>query len=216
MADNRTMYSPLRQLGPPDTPAKLIRCRRRLLGRHAGQRQPQSQTLRVSTASRHPYRSIAISFGLTRHEPSYTRFPAFSPARKPEVTRERLDVTGPMPSRLGKRTFRFSRSDKNISAIPKSRRSAKLRWRDARFLMHKLNMPAYRPNAAIILRNSCGEILVCERSDWWGCWQFPQGRSKEGRDACSMRCTVKSRKNSASSLPITALFRAKVLIDTFS
>ena len=46
--------------------------------------------------------------------------------------------------------------------------------------MHKLNMPAYRPNAAIILRNSSGEILVCERSDWWGCWQFPQGGVKKG------------------------------------
>ena len=46
--------------------------------------------------------------------------------------------------------------------------------------MHNLNMPAYRPIAAIILRNSSGEILVCERSDWWGCWQFPQGGVKKG------------------------------------
>ncbi len=30
----------------------------------------------------------------------------------------------------------------------------------------KPNMPSYRPNAAIILRNSSGEILVCERSDF--------------------------------------------------
>jgi putative (di)nucleoside polyphosphate hydrolase len=41
-------------------------------------------------------------------------------------------------------------------------------------------MPAYRLNAAIILRNSCGEILVCERSDVRGCWQFPQGGVKRG------------------------------------
>lgn len=41
-------------------------------------------------------------------------------------------------------------------------------------------MPAYRPNAAIILRNSNGEILVCERTDWQGCWQFPQGGVKKG------------------------------------
>jgi putative (di)nucleoside polyphosphate hydrolase len=58
--------------------------------------------------------------------------------------------------------------------------SAKPRWRNARFLLHKLNMPAYRLNAAIILQNSNGEILVCERSDWWGCWQFPQGGVKKG------------------------------------
>jgi putative (di)nucleoside polyphosphate hydrolase len=40
-------------------------------------------------------------------------------------------------------------------------------------------MPAYRPNAAIILRNSQGEILICERSDVLGCWQFPQGGVKK-------------------------------------
>jgi putative (di)nucleoside polyphosphate hydrolase len=41
-------------------------------------------------------------------------------------------------------------------------------------------MPSYRPNAAIILQNVAGEILVCERSDWRGCWQFPQGGAKKG------------------------------------
>ena len=41
-------------------------------------------------------------------------------------------------------------------------------------------MPAYRPNVAFILRNAAGEILVCERSDWAGCWQFPQGGVKTG------------------------------------
>ena len=41
-------------------------------------------------------------------------------------------------------------------------------------------MPSYRPNAAIILRNCRGEILLCERSDVSGCWQFPQGGVKRG------------------------------------
>jgi putative (di)nucleoside polyphosphate hydrolase len=41
-------------------------------------------------------------------------------------------------------------------------------------------MPTYRPNAAIILRNRRGEILLCERSDVSGCWQFPQGGVKKG------------------------------------
>ena len=41
-------------------------------------------------------------------------------------------------------------------------------------------MSSYRPNAAIILQNAAGEILVCERSDWRGCWQFPQGGAKKG------------------------------------
>jgi putative (di)nucleoside polyphosphate hydrolase len=39
-------------------------------------------------------------------------------------------------------------------------------------------MPNYRPNVAFILRNIAGEILIGERSDRPGCWQFPQG----GRD----------------------------------
>ena len=33
----------------------------------------------------------------------------------------------------------------------------------------------YHPNVAAILRNSRGEILVCERIDTRGAWQFPQG-----------------------------------------
>lgn len=41
-------------------------------------------------------------------------------------------------------------------------------------------MPRYRPNVAFILRNAAGHILVCERSDWAGCWQFPQGGVKAG------------------------------------
>jgi putative (di)nucleoside polyphosphate hydrolase len=41
-------------------------------------------------------------------------------------------------------------------------------------------MPSYRPNVACILRNAAGEILICERRDWPGCWQFPQGGVKKG------------------------------------
>ena len=33
----------------------------------------------------------------------------------------------------------------------------------------------YRPTVAAIVRNAAGEILVCERSDRPGAWQFPQG-----------------------------------------
>lgn len=42
-------------------------------------------------------------------------------------------------------------------------------------------MPSYRPNVALILQNASGEILLCERHDWPGSWQFPQGglKSKE-------------------------------------
>ncbi|MEX1119278.1 MAG: NUDIX domain-containing protein [Terrimicrobiaceae bacterium] len=36
----------------------------------------------------------------------------------------------------------------------------------------------YRPNVAAILRNASGRILTCERADWPGCWQFPQGGVK--------------------------------------
>jgi putative (di)nucleoside polyphosphate hydrolase len=32
-----------------------------------------------------------------------------------------------------------------------------------------------RPNVAAIIRRPDGRILVGERSDWPGCWQFPQG-----------------------------------------
>ncbi len=36
-------------------------------------------------------------------------------------------------------------------------------------------MPTYRPNVAAIILNSEGEILVCERKNDRGAWQFPQG-----------------------------------------
>lgn len=33
----------------------------------------------------------------------------------------------------------------------------------------------YHPNVAAILRNAAGEILICERLEPVGAWQFPQG-----------------------------------------
>ena len=33
----------------------------------------------------------------------------------------------------------------------------------------------YRPNVAAILQNDAGLILICERRDYPGSWQFPQG-----------------------------------------
>lgn len=41
-------------------------------------------------------------------------------------------------------------------------------------------MPRYRSNVAFILKNQAGEILICERGDCDGCWQFPQGGVKRG------------------------------------
>ena len=36
-------------------------------------------------------------------------------------------------------------------------------------------VPAYRPNVAAVLQNGEGQILVGERLDFPGSWQFPQG-----------------------------------------
>jgi len=33
----------------------------------------------------------------------------------------------------------------------------------------------YRPNVAAILQKPGGEILICQRTDYPDCWQFPQG-----------------------------------------
>jgi putative (di)nucleoside polyphosphate hydrolase len=38
----------------------------------------------------------------------------------------------------------------------------------------------YHSNVACILRNAQGEILICERLDTKGAWQFPQGSMEEG------------------------------------
>jgi len=41
-------------------------------------------------------------------------------------------------------------------------------------------MHRYRPNVAAILQKADGRILVCERIDIPGAWQFPQGGVEEG------------------------------------
>ena len=38
----------------------------------------------------------------------------------------------------------------------------------------------YRLNVAAILRNGAGKLLICERLDRSGAWQFPQGGVDEG------------------------------------
>jgi len=44
-------------------------------------------------------------------------------------------------------------------------------------------MPAFRSNIAAILQAADGRILVAERMDRPGAWQFPQGGIDEGEDA---------------------------------
>jgi len=41
-------------------------------------------------------------------------------------------------------------------------------------------MPSYRPNVALILARPSGEVLICERGDAPGSWQFPQGGIEPG------------------------------------
>lgn len=36
-------------------------------------------------------------------------------------------------------------------------------------------MPGFRPNVALLLVNSKGQLLICERCKVPGAWQFPQG-----------------------------------------
>jgi len=44
-------------------------------------------------------------------------------------------------------------------------------------------MASYRPNVAAILRHpASGDILIAERADFPGCWQFPQGGVDGGED----------------------------------
>ena len=38
----------------------------------------------------------------------------------------------------------------------------------------------YRPNVALVLLDSDQRMLICERSDWRGSWQFPQGGIHKG------------------------------------
>ncbi|MFV0338265.1 MAG: NUDIX domain-containing protein [Chthoniobacterales bacterium] len=44
-------------------------------------------------------------------------------------------------------------------------------------------MSVYRPNVAMILRDGAGRILIAERLDVAGAWQFPQGGQKKGESA---------------------------------
>lgn len=41
-------------------------------------------------------------------------------------------------------------------------------------------MPRYRPNAAALMINPSGKLLVCERKSIPGAWQFPQGGADPG------------------------------------
>jgi len=41
-------------------------------------------------------------------------------------------------------------------------------------------MPKFRPNVAAIILNQEGEVLVCERKNDRGAWQFPQGGIDQG------------------------------------
>jgi putative (di)nucleoside polyphosphate hydrolase len=43
-----------------------------------------------------------------------------------------------------------------------------------------VSMIRYRPNVAAILQNDEGRILICERIDISGAWQFPQGGMEPG------------------------------------
>lgn len=43
-------------------------------------------------------------------------------------------------------------------------------------------MILYRPSVAAILRNASGRILICERIDIPGAWQFPQGGVEPGEN----------------------------------
>jgi len=41
-------------------------------------------------------------------------------------------------------------------------------------------MPSFRPNVALLLLNSSGRLLICERLNCPEAWQFPQGGVDEG------------------------------------
>ena len=46
--------------------------------------------------------------------------------------------------------------------------------------MNSAQMPGFRPNVALLLVNSDGQLLICERHKAPGAWQFPQGGVDEG------------------------------------
>ncbi|MCH2331163.1 MAG: NUDIX domain-containing protein [Roseibacillus sp.] len=41
-------------------------------------------------------------------------------------------------------------------------------------------MPSYRPNVALLLLDDRDHLLICERMNLEGAWQFPQGGIDEG------------------------------------
>jgi len=45
-----------------------------------------------------------------------------------------------------------------------------------------MGMGEYRPNVAALMVNGKGELLICERLDNPGAWQFPQGGVDEGEE----------------------------------
>ena len=44
-------------------------------------------------------------------------------------------------------------------------------------------MLRYRPCVAAIVQDAVGQVLLCERADFPGCWQVPQGGRHEGETA---------------------------------
>ena len=49
----------------------------------------------------------------------------------------------------------------------------------------KEEIEKYRPNVAILLINKDDELLICERIEEDGCWQFPQGGVDKGEKLLS-------------------------------
>src|SRR5438067_8221410 len=68
----------------------------------------------------------------------------------------------------------LNRGDMRKKSSPPSRRAHGAGGGDA------THCARYRLNVAAILQNREGKILVCERADATGAWQFPQGGVDEG------------------------------------
>jgi putative (di)nucleoside polyphosphate hydrolase len=51
---------------------------------------------------------------------------------------------------------------------------------DPVFMPSKTNGFKYQRNVAAIVQNAAGQILICERVDTDGAWQFPQGSVEKG------------------------------------
>ena len=194
MADNSTIIPlratpPARSRGAPD-PASATPV--------APSCQPAAsppQTRRFSTSSRRPcwWRLVEA-----RARASGRRFPVF---RLPVANRKSFK------RRFAGENFRPA-AGRNLG----DSQNCAGETEDFRGITH---MPAYRPNAAIILRNSSGEILVCERSDWWGCWQFPQGGVKKG-ESCSSPSSGSRRRARPQAFRLSRYFEQRSLHATFS